>query len=142
MRLKRSAKLFGMLMKTLLLAPITLSKVAGKIYSTSEEKPKNTWPYVMMFGGLFLSSILFFALQTVLEGSWAIGLFLYLCFCGCTARLRMNARNKFCIKGHALEDFVCSVILYPSVAMQLEMTFISSKDTNVKSNHEELNHSA
>ena len=122
MKTKKTVKLFGHFMKTLFIAPITLSKIASKIYSTSTEKPRSTGPYLMIFGGLFLSSILFFSLQVVLDGSWAIGLFLYLCFCGCTARLRMNARKSLSISGHAIKDFFCSVILYPSVILQLEMT--------------------
>ena len=133
MKMKKTVKLFGHFMKTLFIAPITLSKIASKIYSTSTEKPRSTGPYLMIFGGLFLSSILFFSLQVVLDGSWAIGLFLYLCFCGCTARLRMNARKSLNISGHAIEDFFCSVILYPSVILQLEMTLNPYQPPNEES---------
>ena len=130
MKRKKTIKLFGLFMKNVFIAPITLSMIAGKIYSTSTEKPRSTGPYLMIFGGFFLSSILFFSLQVVLDGSWAIGIFLYLCFCGCTARLRMNARKSLHISGHAVEDFFCSVILYPSVILQLELTLNPPKPTN------------
>jgi hypothetical protein len=133
MKMKKTVELFGYFMKTVFIAPITLSKIASKIYSTSTEKPRSTGPYLMIFGGLFLSSILFFSLQVILDGSWAIGLFLYLCFCGCTARLRMNVRKSLRISGHAVEDFFCSVILYPSVIMQLEMTLNPCKPLNGES---------
>ena len=120
------------------LAPIPLSKVAASIYSESTEKPKSALPYLTIFGGLFVSSIFFFVLQILLDGSWAIGLFLYLCFCCYTARLRMMARNKLYIDGHAMEDILCSIFLYPSVTMQLEMTLNLRKDETVKSSDVEL----
>ena len=48
----------------------------------------------------------------------------------------MNARNILDIPGHPLEDFVCSLILYPSVAMQIEMSMNSSKESkNVALDH-------
>ena len=115
-----------------------LSKVASAVYSESAEKPRSELPFLVVFGGLFISSIFFFSLQILCEGSWAIGLFLYLCFCCYTARLRMMARNKLYIDGHAMEDILCSIFLYPSVTMQLEMTLNLRKDETVKSSDVEL----
>ena len=120
------------------LAPIPLSKLAASIYSETTEKPKSALPYLTIFGGLFVSSIFFFVLQTLLDGSWAIGLFLYLCFCCYIARLRMMARKKLLITGHPIEDFLCSILLYPSVTMQLEMTLNLGKDETAKSKDVEL----
>ena len=125
-------------MKTIFLAPIPLSKVAAVVYSPSTEKPKHALPYLTIFGGLFVSAIFFFALQILLDGSWAIGLFLYTCFCCYIARLRLVTRKKLLISGHAIEDFLCSFILYPSVIMQLEMTLNLVKD-EVESKDIELN---
>ena len=121
------------------LAPIPLSKVAASIYSETTEKPKSALPYLTIFGGLFVSSIFFFVLQILLNGSWAIGLFFYLCFCCYTARLRMMIRKKLLITGHPIEDFLCSILLYPSVTMQLEMTINLEKDETAKSKDVELN---
>ena len=120
------------------LAPIPLSKVAASIYSETTEKPKSALPYLTIFGGLFVSSIFFFVLQILLDGSWAIGLFLYLCFCCYIARLRMMTRKKLLITGHPIEDFLCSILLYPSVTMQLEMTLNLGKDKTEKSKDVEL----
>ena len=120
------------------LAPIPLSKVAASIYSETTEKPKSALPYLTIFGGLFVSSIFFFVLQILLDGSWAIGLFLYLCFCCYIARLRMMSRKKLLITGHPIEDFLCSILLYPSVTMQLEMTLNLGKDKTEKSKDVEL----
>ena len=142
MELRRTIELFGLFVKTVFLAPISLSKSASKICGSSTEKHKRTtWPYAILFWGLFIGSISFFALQTILNGSWAIGMFLYFCFCGCVARLRMNTRNKLYISGHAIEDFIASIIMYPSVAMQLEMTLNARNKTNEQSNQGELNSS-
>ena len=120
------------------LAPITLSKVAASIYSETTEKPKSALPYLTIFGGLFVSSIFFFVLQILLDGSWAIGLFLYLCFCCYTARLRTMTRKKLFIAGHSIEDFLCSILLYPSVTMQLEMTLNLGNDETAKSKDVDL----
>ena len=139
MKIGESARLFAVFVKTLFLAPIPLSKAAAMISSKSTEKPKSAMPYLTIFGGLFVSSIFFFALQILLDGSWAIGLFLYLCFCCYVARLRMMTRKKLFISGHAVEDFLCSILLYPSVTMQLERTLNLGKDENVKSSDVELN---
>ena len=139
MKLKNSFKLFGWFVKTIFVAPIPLSKVAAVVYSPSTEKPKSALPHLTIFGGLFISSIFFFALQILFDGSWAIGLFLYICFCCYIARLRMVARKKLYIPGHAIEDFLCSIILYPSVIMQLEMTLNLMKDETVKPRDVELN---
>lgn len=139
LKLKKSAFTFGLFIKTMFLAPITLSKVAASIYSETTEKPKSALPYLTIFGGLFVSSIFFFVLQILLNGSWAIGLFFYLCFCYYTARLRMMTRKKLLITGHPIEDFLCSILLYPSVTMQLEMTINLEKDETAKSKDVELN---
>ena len=59
------------------------------------------------------------------EGAWVIGLFSYLCFCGCMAVIRTRTRNILKIKGSLIEDLLVSVILYPNVAVQLETTVAS-----------------
>ena len=136
LKLGKSAKLFGRFIQAVIMAPIMLSKIAAKLNSQSPEKSNKTWRYLIIFGGLYIGTILFLSLQIILDGCWAIGLFSYVCFCGCTAKLRMNARNILGIPGHPVEDFVCSLILYPSVAMQLEMTMNSSKESqNVALDH-------
>ena len=136
LKLGKSAKLFGRFIQAVIMAPIMLSKIAAKLNSQSPEKSNKTWRYLIIFGGLYIGTILFLSLQSILDGCWAIGLFSYVCFCGCTAKLRMNARNILGIPGHPVEDFVCSLILYPSVAMQLEMTMNSSKESqNVALDH-------
>ena len=136
LKLGKSTKLFGRFIQAVIMAPIMLSKIAAKLNSQSPEKSNKTWRYLIIFGGLYIGTILFLSLQSILDGCWAIGLFLYVCFCGCTAKLRMSARNILGIPGHPVEDFVCSIILYPSVAMQLEMTMNSSKESqNVTLDH-------
>ena len=50
----------------------------------------------------------------------------------------MMARKKLLITGHPIEDFLCSILLYPSVTMQLEMTINLGKDETEKSKDVEL----
>ena len=60
-------------------------------------------------------------MEVLVSGAWVIGLFSYFCFCGCMAVIRKGTRNKLEIDGSIIEDFVVSVMLYPSVAVQLEI---------------------
>ena len=132
-RKNNTGQLLGLYALNSFLAPLTLAKVASKIYSTSTKTPNKTWPYAILFWGLFLSFILFCLLQIKLDGSWAIAIFAYFCFCGCTARLRMKTRERINIPGNLIEDFLCSLIMYPSVAVQLSMTVDALVEAEKKS---------
>ena len=74
-----------------------------------------------MFPFFFVTFITFSLLQYQFDWAWAIALFMYVCFCGCVTAVRTNAREKLKISGHVVEDFACSLVMYPSVAIQLEM---------------------
>ena len=51
-----------------------------------------------------------------------IGLLTYLLFCGCVALIRTKTRDLLKIEGTIIEDLMVSVLIYPSVVVQLEMT--------------------
>ena len=57
-----------------------------------------------------------------IEGVWVIGLFSYLLFCGCVALIRTKTRYLLKIEGSIIEDLMVSMLIYPSVVVQLDMT--------------------
>ena len=122
MKMKRVIKLFGRFVFNIPFAPLTLTKIGSRIYNVPFRKRGFYCLYTMLFFALFFLSIVLCALEVVVSGIWVIGLFVYLCFCSCMAVIRRKTREKMNIEGSIIEDFVVSVILYPSVAVQLEMT--------------------
>ena len=122
MKMKRLINLFGRFVFNIPFAPLTLTKVGHRVYNRSARKREFYCLYAMFFFTLFILSIVLCALELVVNGIWVIGMFVYLCFCGCMAIIRRKTRDKMGIEGSIIEDFAVSVILYPSVAVQLEMT--------------------
>ena len=133
---KETRKLAGSFLLTIFIAPIKLAKIAGKVYLTGAEVSR-WWAYGTLYIPLFSLSIIFGVLQITYSWSWAIAFFLYLTFCGCTAVLRMEVRDKFGISGNILEDFLASVFLYPGVIIQMEWTLegMQEKDEESKDNN-------
>ena len=84
--------------------------------------------------------ILFFHLETLFHlieiavpGCWAIAWFFYLCFACQVTAVRIKTREIYDIIGNASEDFFASMILYPNVATQLDLT---TKDLSEEDNEE------
>ena len=130
---KETKQLAGSFLLSIFIAPIKLAKIAGKIYLKGEELSR-WWAYATMYIPLFSLSIIFGVLQITYSWSWAIAFFLYLTFCGCTAVVRMDTREKLGISGNILEDFLASVFLYPGVIVQMEWTLkkLEDKDEETK----------
>ena len=128
----RNMKLLGSFLINIFIAPVTISKVAGIIYKTSSSRRKFTSFHLilpLLFGGFAI----FGTLQCFgFTWAWAIALYMYLSFCGCVATIRTHARQKYQISGHFVEDFTSTLVLYPSVAVQLKM--VLEKDVEKGSN--------
>ena len=139
---KETRKLAGSFFLSIFIAPIKLAKIAGKVYLKGDELSR-WWAYGTLYIPLFSLSIIFGVLQITYSWSWAIAFFLYLTFCGCTAMVRMEVREKLGISGNILEDFLASVFLYPGVIVQMEWTLEKKngsietleKDEEVKDNN-------
>ena len=121
MNVDRVSKLFGRFLFNVPFAPFTLAKVGSRIYKSFRIR-HHYFTYTFLFFVLFISSIVFCVVEFLSSGAWVIGLFSYFCFCGCMSVIRKRTRNTLGIEGSIIEDFVVSVILYPSVAVQLEET--------------------
>ena len=133
MKMGRTVKLFGGFILNIFIAPITISKVAGNIYNTSEQKSRKSAFLCGMVTLLFGSFVTFSILQFKFDWSWAIALFMYLGFCVCVATVRMHTREKLNISGHIVEDFASTLFFYPSVVLQLKMTLEDTFDTDMGS---------
>ena len=114
-------KLFGRLLFNIPFASYTMAKVGCKVYKSFRMRNK-FWLYIIIFFGLFLTSIVLSCLEFVMKDIWVIGLFFYLCFCTCLSLIRRKTRHEFKIEGNVVEDFLVSVFLYPCAVVQLELT--------------------
>ena len=114
--------MFKKLLLHIIIAPWSLSKVACVINEAPEAKSKKMWMYAVPSFVLFFLFILFHALNYAVTGFWAIGWFWYFGFCSYMAAIRFKVREIVGIHGNAIEDFLASVLLYPSVSLQLEET--------------------
>ena len=121
MEIDKVLLLFGKLLYNIPFAPLTITKVGTIVYKSFRRRGNYCF-YLFLFNALYSLSIIMGLLGIFMEGAWVIGLFLYLCFCGCMAVIRTRTRNILKIKGSLIEDLLVSVILYPNVAVQMEKT--------------------
>ena len=132
--MSRAAMLFKKWAINIFIAPITIAKVSARVYGKTVEKRRKWWPYAIPSVGLFGLFILFHILELAVPGCWAIAWFFYLCFtCQITA-IRIRTREIYDIIGNASEDFFSSMILYPNVATQLDLTTENLSEESTKEN--------
>ena len=107
----------------IILAPLTLANVATHIYTkTNGQKDLRFWIFLVFYSVVFVLTISFSVLQIIFPWAWAIGFVGHLIFGCCTAVIRKRIREELNIQGHIIEDFVASILLYPSVVLQMKMT--------------------
>ena len=120
------------------IAPWSVSKIACKIKERKLGRRISIWWYAVPSVMLFSLFILFHILDLVIDGFWAMGWFLYFCFCCYVAAIRFKIREIVGIHGSGIEDFLSCVLLYPSVSVQIEETFKniifieSTRKTNIE----------
>ena len=122
-RKTKCAKLFGYFLLNTILAPWTLANITSRIYEkfATRNSPK-FWLLTFVFSSLFVLTISFYLIQFLFPWAWAIGFIGHLAFGGCIAVVRMHTREKLNIQGHIIEDFLVSIMLYPSVVLQMKMS--------------------
>ena len=120
--MSRVSSLFLKLVSNIFMSPITIAKVAARVYAENIEKRIKWWPYAIPSVGLFILFIAFHVINIFVPGCWSIAWFFYLFFvCQITA-VRIRTRELYKINGNACEDFFASLILYPNVTTQLDLT--------------------
>ena len=134
------SRVFKLLIKLILnifIAPITIAKISARVYGETSEKQKRWWPYAIPSVTLFLLFIGFHVVELFVPGCWAIAWFFYLLFACQIAAVRIRTRELYGIPGNAIEDFFASMILYPNVTTQLDLTTDNQiLRTNVSENQE------
>ena len=121
MKLDRILTLVGRLLFNIPFAPFTVAKVGTNVYKSLRTR-KYYYLYLFLLVSLLIVSMFMGVLGIFIEGVWVIGLFSYLLFCGCVALIRTKTRDLLKIEGSIIEDLMVSVLIYPSVIVQLEMT--------------------
>ena len=122
-RKTKCAKLFGYFLLNTILAPWTLANITSRIHEkTGTKNSPKFWLLAFVFSFLFVLTISFYLLQILSPWAWAIGFIGHLAFGGCIAVVRMHTREKLNIQGHIIEDFLVSIMLYPSVVLQMKMS--------------------
>ena len=121
MKLDSIITLVGRLLFNIPFAPFTVAKVGTKVYKSLRTR-KYYYLYLFLLVSLLIVSMIMVVLGVFIEGVWVIGLSSYLLFCGCVALIRTKTRDMLKIEGSIIEDLMVSVMIYPSVLVQLDMT--------------------
>jgi len=104
-------------------APYSMAKTYRLLHGSAYFLP------IIIVGYTLLSlSVIFQILQIVISGAWALGLVLYVVFAFMMGVVRSGARDKLGIPGSPLEDFCVSLLLYPSVALQMVTTMENTRN--------------
>jgi len=110
-------KLFLRFLANLLLAPLTVAKTSSRVIS-----PSSFWPVLISLSFFLLMFIFLHILQIIVDGAWALAWCAFIAFSSGVSIVRSRTRNHLDIPGHSLEDFCLSLLLYPSVTMQMELS--------------------
>jgi len=107
------------ILKTLLLLPFTMERVCRKLKLPS-------LLVAAILGALYLITLVYPLLFTFgpqqVNFLWALALVAYLAFVSIIAGVRAKVRQRLGIDGSLLKDFLVTLVLWPSVAMQLDAT--------------------
>jgi hypothetical protein len=119
-------RLFCGFLRNVPLAPWTLARVAGRLHGRT-----TFWPVLVSLSLLLAMSLVLPITQRFLpgaNGAWALGCISYGAFVFGTCTLRGQARERLGLRGTTLEDFLLTFILYPSVALQLDLATATGLD--------------
>eukprot|EP00091_Calanus_sinicus_P009571 TRINITY_DN22359_c0_g1_i1.p1 TRINITY_DN22359_c0_g1~~TRINITY_DN22359_c0_g1_i1.p1 ORF type:complete len:149 (-),score=51.65 TRINITY_DN22359_c0_g1_i1:48-470(-) len=112
-----TSKLFLLFIANLFLAPLTVAKTSARVIS-----PSTFWPVLMSLSFFLLKFVFLHILQVIVDGAWALAWCSFIAFCSGVSMVRSRTRNHLGIPGHSLEDFCLTLLLYPCVAMQMELS--------------------
>lgn len=112
-------RLFLAFLRNILIAPFTLAKVSSRLHGKSA-----FWPTFVGLSLLLSFTVVLNLCQSVifkLDGAWSLAIVVYVIFSFLTGVLRGQVRDRLDISGSCVEDFLVSLILYPSVALQVDL---------------------
>ena len=118
--LRSRMKLFMSFCFNILAAPFTVAVAVSRVRGSSNNSP--SLPTLIPLAILLLLAMLLQVLELAAEGVFVFALVFYIMFCAGVSISRGEVRRHLGIDGHPLEDFLMSLILYPSVAVQMDLT--------------------
>ena len=89
----------------------------------------------LSLGTFLFLSITFQLLQLAVDGAYVFGWIFYLIYVSEVTLVRAEVRTHLGISGHPVLDFLFSLFLYPSVAVQLEHATSQSKERGEDREH-------
>jgi len=112
-----TSKLFIQFVMNLFLAPLTVAKTSSRVISAS-----TFWPVLLSLSFFLFMFIFLHLLQLAVDGCWALAWVFYIAFGSGISIVRSKAREQLSISGHPLEDLCVSLLLYPCVAIQMDLS--------------------
>ena len=103
----------------ILAAPFTVAVSVSKVRGSSNSP---SLPTLIPLALLLLLAVLLQVLELAAKGVFVFAWVFYIMFCAGVSISRGEVRRHLDIDGHPLEDFLLSLILYPSVAVQMDLT--------------------
>lgn len=117
---------FVQFLANFVIAPLSVGKAAGRVFS-----PSHRWPVTAILGMFLTMFVAFHIFQLAFDGAWALAWVFYISFGAITAAVRSEVRNVLSIRGSLLEDFILSLVIYPAVALQMDITLMERKEVPV-----------
>ena len=118
-------KLFISFCFNIFAAPYTVAVAVARLKDSNRPSLLTLIPLAL----LLLLAVLLQVLQLAVEGVFVFALVFYIMFCAGVSISRGEVRRHLDIEGHPLEDFLLSLILYPSVALQMDLSTKSFLET-------------
>ena len=119
--LSNRVKLFMSFCFNILAAPFTVAVAVSRVKGSSSSNSPSL-PTFIPLALLLVLAVLLQVLELAAEGVVVFALVFYIMFCAGVSITRGEVRRHLDIDGHPLEDFLLSLILYPSVAVQMDLT--------------------
>ncbi len=113
-------KLFISFCFNILAAPFTVAVSMSRVRGSSSNSP--SLPTLIPLALLLILAVLLQVLELVVDGVHVFAWVFYIMFCAGVSVSRGEVRRHLDIDGHPLEDFLLTLILYPSVAVQMDLS--------------------
>jgi len=110
-------KLFLKFLLNLIITPLTVAKTSSRVIDVS-----TFWPVLISLSIFLVMFVLLHILQLAVDGAWALAWISYIAFGSGISIVRSKTRKHLNIAGHPLEDLCLSLLLYPCVALQMEVS--------------------
>jgi len=120
--LSKTTSQFLQFLANIVIAPLSVGKAAGRVFS-----PGHRWPITAVLSIFLTLFVAFHIFELAFDGSWALAWVFYITFGAITGAVRAKVREVLEIRGSLLEDFILSLVLYPAVALQMDVSLMERR---------------